>query len=146
VQRPGADIRVVAGHAYGVRSPVGVVSPTLYVAATLEAGAVLEIDPDHPERAVYVVEGEIAAGDRRFAAGTMIVLHPGPAALRALAPARLVVVGGSPLDGERQIWWNFVSSSTEQMEQARRDWGDRNLARFPTVPGDDHEFIPLPEN
>jgi hypothetical protein len=146
VQRPGADIRVVAGHAYGARSPVGVVSPTLYVAATLEAGATLDVDPDHPERAVYVVEGEIAAGDnRRFAAGTMIVLHPGPAALRALAPTRLVAVGGAPLDGERHIWWNFVSSSTEQMEEAKRDWGARNLARFPTVPGDDREFIPLPE-
>jgi redox-sensitive bicupin YhaK (pirin superfamily) len=146
LQRPGADIHVVAGHAYGARSPVGVLSPTLYVAATVESGAVLEVDTDHPERAVYVVEGEIAAGERRFAAGTMIVLRPGPAALRALAPARLVVVGGSPLDGERQIWWNFVSSSTEQMEQAKRDWRERNLARFPQVPGDEREFIPLPES
>lgn len=145
VQRPGADIRVVAGHAYGALSPVGVVSPTLYVAATLEPGTVLDVDPDHPERAIYVVEGEIAAGERRFEAGTMIVLHPGPAAVRALAPTRLVAVGGTPLDGERQIWWNFVSSSTDQMEQAKRDWRARNLARFPLVPGDDREFIPLPE-
>ena len=148
VERPGADIRVVAGHAYGARSPVGVLSPTLYVAATIESGAVLDVDPDHAERAVYVVEGEIAVGerdDRRFAPGTMIVLRPGPATLRALAPTRLVVVGGAPLDGERHIWWNFVSSSDEQMEQAKRDWRDRNLARFPKVPGDEHEFIPLPE-
>jgi redox-sensitive bicupin YhaK (pirin superfamily) len=145
VERPGADIRVVAGHAYGARSPVGVLSPTLYVAATLESGAVLDVDPDHTERAVYVVEGEVAMGERRFDAGTMLVLRPGPAALRALAPTRLVVVGGAPLDGDRLIWWNFVSSSSEQMEQAKRDWGDRNLARFPKVPGDEHEFIPLPE-
>jgi len=106
---------------------------------------VLDVDPDHAERAVYVVEGEVGTGERRFAAGTMLVLRPGPAALRALAPTRLVVVGGAPLDGERHIWWNFVSSSSEQMEQAKRDWGDRNLARFPRVPGDEHEFIPLPE-
>jgi redox-sensitive bicupin YhaK (pirin superfamily) len=149
VQRPGADIRVVAGHAYGARSPVGVLSPTLYVAATVQAGAVLDVDPDHPERAVYVVEGAIAMGPaesaRRFEGGTMLVLRPGAAALRALAPTRLVVVGGTPLDGERQIWWNFVSSSPEQMEQAKRDWRDRNLARFPLVPGDEREFIPLPE-
>jgi redox-sensitive bicupin YhaK (pirin superfamily) len=149
VERPGADIRVVAGHAYGARSPVGVLSPTLYIAVTLQPGAMLDVDPDHPERAVYVVEGEIAAGEadsgRRFGAGTMIVLRPGPASLRALAPTRLVVVGGTPLDGERHIWWNFVSSSTEQMEQAKRDWRDRDPTRFPVVPGDEREFIPLPE-
>jgi redox-sensitive bicupin YhaK (pirin superfamily) len=145
IQTAGVDLRVVAGTAYGQRSPVGVLSPTLYVAATMSPGATLEVDPEHPERAAYVMEGTIAVGDRQFTAGTMVVLHPGAVQLKALAPARLVIVGGAPLDGERHIWWNFVASSAEQMEQARRDWRDRNESRFPKVPGDEHEFIPLPD-
>jgi redox-sensitive bicupin YhaK (pirin superfamily) len=145
VEMDGVDLRVVAGTAYGEHAPVSVLSPTLYVAATLETGALLEVDPEHPERAVYVLEGAVAIGERPFAAGTMAVLNRGPVALRATAPTRLVIVGGAPLEGERHIWWNFVSSSPERIEQARRDWRDRDLARFPAVPGDEREFIPLPD-
>ncbi|MES1164746.1 MAG: pirin family protein [Verrucomicrobiota bacterium] len=145
IQTPGVDLRVVAGTAYGQESPVGVLSPTFYVAATMEAGARLEVDPEHPERAAYVMEGTIAIGDRTFSAGTMVVLNPGPMELRAVQPARVVIVGGARLDGERHIWWNFVASSAEQMEQAGRDWRERNESRFPKVPGDEHEFIPLPD-
>ena len=145
LQRPGVDLRIVAGTAYGERSPVGVLSSTLYVAATLEPDATLEIDAQHPERAVYVLDGAVALGSWQLRAGTMAVLHAGPVSVRALAPTRLVIVGGDPVDGERHIWWNFVSSSPEKMEQAKRDWQVRNQARFPTVPGDEHEFIPLPE-
>ncbi|HVY40541.1 MAG TPA: pirin family protein [Polyangia bacterium] len=146
LQTPGVDLRVVAGTAYGRESPVGVLSPTLYVAATLDTGAMLEIEPEHPERAIYVMEGAIEIGDLSYPAGTMVVLNPGTAQLRALGPTRLVIVGGAPLDGPRHIWWNFVASSAEQMEQASRDWRDRNEARFPKVPGDEHEFIPLPDH
>jgi redox-sensitive bicupin YhaK (pirin superfamily) len=145
VQSAGVDLRVVAGTAYGQQSPVGVLSPTLYVAATMDSGAKLDVDAEHPERAVYVMEGAIEIGDLSFPAGAMVVLNPGPVQLRALGPTRLVIVGGAPLDGQRHIWWNFVASSAEQMEQASRDWRERNEARFPKVPGDEHEFIPLPD-
>jgi redox-sensitive bicupin YhaK (pirin superfamily) len=139
---PGAALRVVAGTAYGARSPVAVCSPTLYVAATLEPEAVLPLPDEHPERAVYVVEGELAAGAGRISTGTMALFHPGAASVRALAPTRLVLIGGAPLDGERHIWWNFVASSQERIERAKADWRE---GRFGVVPGDEREFIPLPE-
>jgi hypothetical protein len=142
IERPGAALRIVAGTAYGARSPVAVCSPTLYVAATLEAGATLPLPDEHPERAIYVVEGELACGARRVATGTMAVFHPGAAEVRALAPTRFVLIGGAPLDGERHIWWNFVASSPERIERAKSDWKE---GRFGVVPGDEREFIPLPE-
>jgi redox-sensitive bicupin YhaK (pirin superfamily) len=142
VKRPGAALQVVAGTAYGARSPVRVASPTLYLAATLEAGTTLPLPDEHPERAVYVVEGELAVGLRRFGPGAMVVLQPGAAEVRALAAARLVIIGGAPLDGERHIWWNFVASSPERIERAKADW---RQGRFGVVPGDEREFIPLPE-
>jgi redox-sensitive bicupin YhaK (pirin superfamily) len=140
--RPGAALQIVAGTAYGARSPVGVCSPTLYVAATLEAGATLPLPDEHPERAIYVVEGEVSVGPRRLAPGAMALFHSGPAELRALAPSRFVLIGGAPVDGERHIWWNFVASSPERIERAKSDWRE---GRFGVVPGDDREFIPLPE-
>jgi redox-sensitive bicupin YhaK (pirin superfamily) len=142
VSRPGAALRIVAGTAYGARSPVAVCSPTLYVAATLEADATLPLPDEHPERAIYVVAGELDCGGRRIATGAMALFHAGAAAVRALAPTRLVMIGGAPLDGERHIWWNFVASSRERIERAKADWRER---RFGVIPGDDREFIPLPE-
>ena len=142
VERPGAALQVVAGTAYGARSPVRVSSPTLYVAATLEAGTTLPLPDEHPERAVYVVEGELAVGGRHFGPGALVVLHPGPVEVRAVALARLCIIGGAPRDGERHIWWNFVSSSPERIERAKADWRE---GRFGLVPGDERELIPLPE-
>lgn len=142
IHRAGAALHVVAGEAYGARSPVRVASPTLYVAAALESGAALPLPDEHPERAVYVVEGELAVGPRRFGAGTMVVFHPGAAEVHARAASRLVLIGGAPLDGERHIWWNFVASSRERIERAKADWRE---GRFGVVPGDEREFIPLPE-
>ena len=142
VARPGAALQIVAGAAYGVRSPVAVCSPTLYVAVTLESGATLPLPDEHPERAIYVIEGEIGVGARRLAPGTMAVFHAGAAEVRALAPSRFVLIGGAPVDGERHIWWNFVSSSPERIEKAKSDWKE---GRFGLVPGDEREFIPLPE-
>jgi redox-sensitive bicupin YhaK (pirin superfamily) len=139
---PGAALRVVAGTAYGAQSPVAVCSPTLYVAATLEADATLPLPDEHPERAIYVVEGEVASGARRVTTGTMALFRPGPASVRALAPTRLVMIGGAPVDGERHIWWNFVASSPDRIERAKADWRE---GRFGVVPGDEREFIPLPE-
>ena len=142
IERPGAALRVVAGTAYGARSPVAVCSPTLYVAATLETGATLPLPDEHPERAIYVVEGELTCGARRVATGTMAVFHAGAAEVRALVPSRFVLIGGAPVDRERHIWWNFVASTPERIERAKADWRE---GRFGVVPGDEREFIPLPE-
>jgi redox-sensitive bicupin YhaK (pirin superfamily) len=140
--RPGARLDVVVGTAYGATSPVAVCSPTLYLAATLEAGAVLPLPDELPERALYVAEGSVLCGERRLAPGAMVVFRAGAATVRALAPSRLILIGGAPLDGERHITWNFVASTRERIERAKADW---KAGRFATVPGDDREFIPLPE-
>jgi redox-sensitive bicupin YhaK (pirin superfamily) len=143
VKRPGVELRLIAGTAYGRRAPTGVLSPTLYVHARLYAGASLDVDDEHEERAAYVVRGEVTAGGERFGEGTMLVLRPGSlASLRAEADADMMLIGGAPLDGERHIWWNFVSSSKERIEAAKTEWRE---GRFAKVPGDEVEFIPLPE-
>ena len=144
VRREGAELTVIAGTAYGARSPVGVLSPTLYVDARLEAGARLTVDNGHPQRAVHVAEGSARIGDRLIGPGVMAVLRPGAeVTVEAEEPSRLMLLGGAPLDGDRHIWWNFVSSSKERIERAKDDW--RN-GRFGKVPGDEREFIPLPES
>lgn len=142
VERGGAVLDIIAGSAYGACSPVGVASPTLYAHARLEGGAVLTVDDEHAERAVYVVEGALGCDGRVFRAGSMAVLRPGGSvAFSALEPCRVMLLGGGALDGERYVSWNFVSSSEERIRRAREDW--RN-GRFPKVPGDELEFIPLP--
>jgi redox-sensitive bicupin YhaK (pirin superfamily) len=139
----GAVIDVIAGNAYGAWSPVAVPSPTLYAHAQLAPGARLPVDDSHPERAVYVVEGWVACEGRPIEVGTLVVLRPGvEVELFAPGPARVLLVGGAKLAGERIVEWNFVSSSPARIEQAKADWRG---GRFPKVPGDDHEFIPLPE-
>ncbi|HET6146563.1 MAG TPA: pirin family protein [Polyangia bacterium] len=140
--RRGATLRVIAGSAYGLTAPTGVLSPTLYVDVELAAGAEVPVDGEHEERALYVVEGSVACGGQRVDPGVLTVLRPGASAsLAADAPARAVLIGGAPLAGPRYIEWNFVSSSRERLEQAKSDWRER---RFPTVPGDENERIPLP--
>jgi redox-sensitive bicupin YhaK (pirin superfamily) len=139
----GAHLRLIAGTAYGLTSPVPTASPLFYVEARLQGGAALLMPTDHPERAAYVVEGAVWCEGARFVPGQLLVFHPDvPAELRAEEPSRLMLLGGAPLDGPRHIWWNFVSSRPERIEQAKQDWRD---GRFGTIPGDDQEFIPLPE-
>ena len=139
----GKSIRLIAGNLYGLKSPVPTLSETIFADAQLTAGSVLPIDPDVEERAVYVVSGEIEIAGDRFEAGQLLILHPGdPIAVRALSDARIALVGGAPMDGPRHIWWNFVSSRKERIDQAKADW---KLGRFDTVPGDEKEFIPLPD-
>jgi redox-sensitive bicupin YhaK (pirin superfamily) len=143
VSEEGKTVRVIAGNAYGERSPVRTLSDTLFADVTLVAGAVLPIDAETEERAVYLISGEVDVAGDRFAAGRLLVFRPGdPISLTAVSDARLVLLGGASMDGPRHIWWNFVSSRKERIEQAKADW---KLARFDTVPGDDKEFIPLPE-
>jgi redox-sensitive bicupin YhaK (pirin superfamily) len=112
-----------------------------YLDAKLEADAPVDLPPQFEERAVYVAEGEIEAAGSRYGPGQMLVFAAGaPATIRATMPSRAMLLGGAPLDGPRYIWWNFVSSSRERIEQAKRDW---QQGGFAPVPGDD-ERIPLP--
>lgn len=143
LERQGAQLVVIAGTAYGLRSPVQVFSPTLYVDAQLQPGAVLEVEPEHAERGCYVAQGSVEIGGEHHGAGQFVVLAQaaGGVTVRALEAARVMLAGGAPLDGPRYIDWNFVSSTRERIEAARRDWRER---RFPAVPGDD-ELIPLPD-
>jgi redox-sensitive bicupin YhaK (pirin superfamily) len=136
-----ATIRVIMGQAYGARSPVTTYSPTLYLEARLPAGAELALPNDASERAAYVVEGSVTIDGRNYGEGKLAVARTGSdVRLTAATASRIMVVGGEPL-GPRHIWWNFVSSSKERIEQGKRDWAE---GRFAKVPGDD-EFIPLPE-
>ncbi|MGH8705663.1 MAG: pirin family protein [Burkholderiales bacterium] len=142
IEKNGAHIRVLAGSAYGVTSPVKTLSPLFYAEATLRAGSELAISAEHEERAAYVVEGTVGCGEERVEASRMIVFAARSApALRAESGARVMLLGGAPMDGERYLWWNFASSSRERIERAKRDWKE---GRFAKVPGET-EFIPLPE-
>jgi redox-sensitive bicupin YhaK (pirin superfamily) len=141
-ERDGARLRVLAGSAYGAASPVRTLSPLFYVEATISAGAELSLPDEHRERAAFVVEGVIRCGEERIEPSRMAVFAPGwTPPLRAESGARVMLLGGASIDGERHIWWNFVSSSRDRIEQAKRDWKE---GRFPRVPGET-EFIPLPE-
>jgi redox-sensitive bicupin YhaK (pirin superfamily) len=143
VAMPGARVRVLAGTAYGVSSPVRVFSPTLYVELHLDAGAEIALPEDFEERAAYVVTGSVSCGEDAAQASEMLVFRPGPGTrIAASSDAHVMLLGGAPLDGPRHVWWNFVSSSRERIERAKREWKERS---FPRVPGDEIEFIPLPE-
>ena len=142
LQERGVDLRLIAGEMHGVRSPVTTPMAMIYADLALAAGAELSFDARYPERAVYTMEGELELAGERFAAGQMLVLKPGQAVtLRGSSSARCMLLGGEPADGPRHIWWNFVSSSLERIEQAKADW---RAGRFAAVP-DETEFIPLPE-
>jgi redox-sensitive bicupin YhaK (pirin superfamily) len=115
----------------------------VYAEAVLAPGAVLPLDPDYDERGVFIVSGEIDIAGETFGPGRLLVFRPGDRiSILATAQSRLMIVGGEPMDGPRHIWWNFVSSSKERIDQAKADW---RQGRFDTVPGDASEFIPLPE-
>ncbi|HEX6277906.1 MAG TPA: pirin family protein [Polyangiaceae bacterium] len=140
--RDGVELTVVAGSAYGLTAPVTTLSPTLYVHAELEAGSTLDVDDTHDERAAYVVLGSVTCDDKPFSPGDMLVFTRGAEAkLTTSEKATVMLVGGATLSGARHIEWNFVSSSKERLERAKDDWRER---RFPSIPGDDEEFIPLP--
>jgi hypothetical protein len=142
VTLPGVAVRVIAGTALGARSPVDVFSPTLYAAAELAPGARFALPPEHEERAVYLVDGAASVAGVALEPGAMAVLAPGSdAEVRADAASIVMLLGGAKMDGARFIWWNFVSSSRERIEQAKADWRED---RFPPVPGET-ERIPLPE-
>ena len=143
IEGEGKSVRVVAGTLFGQRSPVETLSDLFYAAATLTPGASLLLDAEHAERAAYLLDGAVEIDGRAFAPGRLLVFAPGRAlTIRATAAARLLLLGGEPLDGPRHLWWNFVASRQERIEQAREDW---KKGRFAPVPGES-EFIPLPES
>jgi len=138
----GKTVRVVAGRFLGMNSPVATGWETLLADATLATGATLPLDADTEERALYIVSGEVEIAGDRFEAGRLLVFRPGDRiTVTAKTPARLAVVGGAAMDGPRHIWWNFVSSRKDRIDQAKADW---KAGRFDAVPGET-EFIPLPE-
>jgi hypothetical protein len=121
---------------------VETLSDWFYVELRLSAGASAPLDADYEQRALYLVEGAIEIAGERFNEPQLLIFRPGAAiTIRALASARMMLLGGAPVDGRRFVWWNLVSSSKERIEQAKRDWRE---GKFPSVPGD-AEFIPLPE-
>jgi redox-sensitive bicupin YhaK (pirin superfamily) len=146
VEGEGKRVRLITGSLYGARSPVETLSEMFYADVALMKGARLALPSEHEERAAYVVEGsvEVLNGGGNFGAGQLLVFKPG-AEITLSAPgssgARLMLLGGEPMDGRRHIWWNFVSSSSERIEQAKEDW---KAGRFAPVP-EETEFIPLPE-
>ena len=136
-----AVVRVIMGEAYDRKSPVKAYSPTLYLECLLEAGASLTLPDTYDELAMYVVTGALAIDGRLHTEGTMAVACAGRRIqLTAESDSRVMVIGGASV-GRRHIWWNFVSSSKERIEQAKSDWKEN---RFAAVPGET-EFIPLPE-
>jgi len=136
-------IRVLAGEAFGFRSPVPTPSPLFYADVDLPASGPIDVPGGYDERAAYVVEGAVQCGAERAGPGRMLVFAPGrEVSLTATAQSRVVLLGGAPLDGPRHIWWNFVSSSQDRLQRAKRDW---KAGRFPRVVGDEVEFTPLPE-
>jgi len=142
-------LRMIAGTGFGLASPVKTFSPIFYADARFLPGGSLTIPAEHQERAFFVVEGEIESGGdlhgvETAGPGAMMLLYPDEeVTLFAQGPARVMLLGGAPLDGERHIWWNFVSSSKDRIARAKQEW--RDMA-FGTIPGDDKEFIPLPED
>jgi redox-sensitive bicupin YhaK (pirin superfamily) len=145
IEDDGHRLKVVVGEAFGARSPVEVFSAMFYVDATLAPNRRLPLPRRYAERAAYIVSGEVRVGTdtQRFGPGRMLVLRAGEdMTLTATeSAARVMLLGGEPMDGPRHVWWNFVSSSKERIEQAKADWAAR---RFAAVP-DEAEFIPLPE-
>jgi redox-sensitive bicupin YhaK (pirin superfamily) len=142
IEDGGLRARIIAGSGFGKTSPVGMASPWFYADVGLQGGASAPLDPDHEERAVYVVEGEVEIAGVRFEGPRLLIFRPGDRiTIRAIRSARLVFFGGAALEGPRYIWWNFVSSRRERIEQAKEDWRG---GRFRLPPGES-EFTPLPD-
>ena len=144
VEAGGARARVVMGTLWGETAPVTCHSHTIYADIDLAPGGSMPIDAEAEERALYVAEGEAALDGLVLDPGTLYVLRPGVrATLRSAAGGHVMLCGGAPLDGPRHVFWNFVSSRRERIDQAKEDW---KAGRFALPPDDHDEFIPLPES
>ncbi len=141
IEGEGKYIRVIAGSLYGKTSPVKTFSRLFYGDARLQTGAALALEREQEERAIYLLEGRVEIAGQRFEPGRLLIFSSGETiSVKAASPVRLLLLGGEPLDSPPYLWWNFVSSSRERIEQAKADW---KAGRFPSVPGDE-EWIPLP--
>ncbi|MEL6168764.1 MAG: pirin family protein [Pseudomonadota bacterium] len=145
----GKRVRLILGNAYGERAPVETASEMFYADAVIEAGASLPLPDDHEDRGIYIVDGSVEIAGTSHTAGEMLVFRPGDrVSLTAGATgARVMLLGGETLEGPRYIWWNFVASSKERIEEAKEAWRAEawGEGRFSLPPGDDQEFIPLPD-
>lgn len=142
-RQDGVAVCLLAGSAFGRESPVQVASDLIYLDVRLESGQKLTIPAENREIAIYALNEGVRVEGRDVGAGTLTVGRVGAAlTVEAAADARVIVIGGAPLSEGREIWWNFVSSSKARLDQAKDDWEN---GRFPSVPGDSEEFIPLPE-
>ncbi len=143
VETPGLSARVLMGTLWGATAATTCHAPTIYADILIDAGASLPIDSDADERAVLVTEGAASLDGTPLDLFTLYILAPGTTpTLTAASPARAMLLGGGAFTTPRHVWWNFVSSSRDRINAAKHDWKD---GRFPTVPGDDKEFIPIPE-
>ncbi|TPK51358.1 MULTISPECIES: pirin family protein [unclassified Mesorhizobium] len=143
IDAEGVSGRIVIGDFQGLRSPVRADSETLYADLRLAPGASVKIPADAEERAIYTLEGEVSISGDVFPAERLLVFRPGDEiVVSSQAGAHFMLFGGASLGSKRYIWWNFVSSSKERIEQAKQEW---KTGRFDIVPGDEEEFIPLPE-
>jgi redox-sensitive bicupin YhaK (pirin superfamily) len=144
IDAEGISGRVVIGALSGLQSPVAAASETLYADLRLAPGASVKIPADAEERAIYTLEGEVSIAGDRFPAERLLVFKPGDEiVVSSETGAHFMLFGGASLGSKRYIWWNFVSSSKERIEQAKEEW---KTGRFDIVPGDEEEFIPLPDN
>lgn len=143
VETPGLSARVLMGTLWGATAATTCHAPTIYADILIDAGASLPIDSHADERAVLVTEGSASLDGMPLDLFTLYILAPGATpTLTASSPARAMLLGGGAFTTPRHVWWNFVSSSRDRITAAKHDWKD---GRFPTVPGDDKEFIPIPE-
>ncbi len=143
VEDQGVRARVLAGSAFGVTSPLECASEMLYAELRVDADRTVTIPAEYTERAIYTLGGTVRAGEHTYGPGHLLVLAPGARVdLMAESNAHFMLFGGAPMDGPRYIWWNFVSSRLERIEQAKEEWA---TGQFDTVPGDAEEFIPLPQ-
>ena len=143
IEGAGATARVIMGSLWGATSPVTQHSPTIYADIALEPGGSIAIDPDAEERAIYLADGDASLDGLPLELTTLHVLRPGiRAALRSARGAHVMLCGGAPLDGPRHVWWNFVSSRRDRINQAKDDW---KHGRFALPPDDSAEYIPIPE-
>lgn len=142
IERGGVTMRLIAGAAFGERAPVKVYSDMFYLDVRAEAGTDVPLPGEMEECAVHVVSGGVSIDGSRVEPGQMAVFAPhARPPVRAETEARMMVLGGAPMDGPRHLWWNYVTSTEERMEKAKDDW---RQGRFAGIPGDS-EFIPLPE-
>lgn len=138
----GISGSLIMGDFEGIRSPIKAQWETLYLVMQLEKDTIVQVPDTVVERALFIVGGEIEVGGQAYGRRQMLVLRPGALTVKATEDTHLIVLGGAPMDSQRYIWWNLVSSSLDRLKQAADDWQQK---KFPLIPGDDKEFIPLPD-